>query len=107
MICCRSHKTKMYQDQEELIRHVKNLIDTDNLEGIQSVYAQLAYAGNYNWAYVFQKVYLHACLRQKQEIANYIKDLFQFLPDLDQVAIRQVFHYGNYLLRKKKSSSSS
>ncbi len=55
------------------------------------------------WDYIFQKVYLHACLKGKKEIANWMEtEVFSQLPVIQQVAIRQVFAYGHILLKKIK-----
>jgi hypothetical protein len=52
-------------------------------------------------SYIFQKVFLHACLKKKPEIANWMKEVcFPYLPEIEQIAVRQCFSYGNFLLKK-------
>ncbi len=52
-------------------------------------------------SYIFQKVYIHACLKQRHDIAKYLQEeCFHLLPQIEQIAIRQVFSYGRYLLKK-------
>lgn len=55
------------------------------------------------WDFIFQKVYLHACLKGKRDVANWMEtEVFGALPVIQQVAIRQVFAYGHVLLKKAK-----
>ncbi len=52
-------------------------------------------------SYVFQKVYLHACLKKRKEIAEWlVNECFSHLNFFEQSSIRQVFAYGRYLLSK-------
>ena len=51
--------------------------------------------------YVFQKVYLHACLRKRKDMAEWLQtECFSRLQFFEQSSIRQVFAYGNHLLKK-------
>ena len=52
-------------------------------------------------SYIFQKVFLHACLKKKPEIANWMREVcFPLMPEIEQISIRQCFSYGNFLLKK-------
>jgi hypothetical protein len=53
--------------------------------------------------YVFQQVYIHACLKQRPELAQWLKDnVYElYLDDIQKIGIRQTFSYGKYLLNKK------
>ena len=53
-----------------------------------------------DWPNLFQKVYLHACLKKQKEIAEWIVGLFSMFDPITQIAYRQVFFYGRYLLAK-------
>ena len=53
------------------------------------------------WEYLYQQVYLHACLKKKPEMAQWLTDLFPSVFDeVQQIALRQMFAYGRYLLNK-------
>ncbi len=82
---------------------LKQMVERENLVGLQE-YFQLALVGELDseaeWDYLFQKVYLHACLKKKIVIAEWLeKEVFPQLPPIQAMAIRQVFPYGKYLLK--------
>jgi hypothetical protein len=52
------------------------------------------------WDYIYQKVYLHACLRKQKHIVDWLLELYKELSVIEQIAIRQIFPYGRYLLAK-------
>ena len=55
-----------------------------------------------DWA--FQKLYLHACLKGRKEIAEWLEtSVFPTMDPIAQIALRQGFAYGRYLLRKAKA----
>lgn len=87
------------------IHDLKNLIAINNLDGIKHYINELLINDGEQLmdpAYIFQKVYLHACLLKRHEIAEYLeKECFPLLPPLQQIAIRQCFPYGRVLLSKK------
>jgi hypothetical protein len=90
------------------IQDLKTLIALNNLEGVKHYINELLLNDDCNGeelmdpAYIFQKVYLHACLLKRHEIATYLeKECFPLLPEIQQIAIRQCFSYGRVLLAKK------
>jgi hypothetical protein len=87
------------------IQDLKELIQKNNLEAVKEYIGELLVddgAHLMDPAYIFQKVYLHACLLKRNEIATYLREeCFQMLPAMQQIAIRQCFPYGRVLLAKK------
>jgi hypothetical protein len=81
------------------LRDCKELIERDNLEALQELYDDMQ-DENYPWEYIYQKLYLHACLKKKQRIVEWMKPLFHQFDPIQQIGIRQMFSYGNYLLAK-------
>jgi hypothetical protein len=58
-----------------------------------------------DWAYIFQKVYLHSCLRGRTEMALWLAaNVYPQMDGIQQIALRHVFPYGRYLLAKYESS---
>jgi hypothetical protein len=54
-----------------------------------------------DWPYIFQKVYLHACLKGRHEAAAWMQNvLFKTLDPIQQIALRQIFPYGRVLLAR-------
>lgn len=77
----------------------KTLIEKDNLEGLQEFYSESAHE-NYAWEYVYQKLYLHACLKKKHRIVAWLNQMFEQFDPIQKIALRQMFSYGKYLLAK-------
>jgi len=91
----------------QILEDCKDFIETDQLEELQSYL--------YQWIqmkdtikdyrlpieYLYQQIYLHACLKKKPVIAEWLKSIFTILfDDVQQIGLRQMFSYGNYLLNK-------
>ena len=77
----------------------KTLIEKDNLEGLQEVFEENK-DENYAWEFIYQKLYLHACLKKKSRIVEWMNGLFPMFDPIQQIALRQMFSYGRYLLAK-------
>jgi hypothetical protein len=84
---------------EAFIKHCKTLIEEDNLEELMTVYEENQ-TEIWPWEYIYQKLYLHACLKKKADIAEHMKGLFPKFDPIQQIALRQMFSYGKYLLAK-------
>jgi hypothetical protein len=84
---------------EDLLKHCKTLIEEDNLEELQTV-IQDHWEEKFPWEYLYQKLYLHACLKKKHRIVEWMKTLYQLLDPIQQIGLRQMFSYGKYLLAK-------
>lgn len=83
-----------------LIQEIKQKIDLDDFEGCKEFYNNLNFDEYIPWDYVFQKVYLHACLKKKLNFKVWFESLFSQFNPMQQIAIRQTFNYGNYLFSK-------
>lgn len=87
----------------QIITELKNLVANSNLPSFQ-IYLQYIYEtekdSDFDMSFVFQKVYLYACLKKKKDIADWMENIaFTYLSPIQQIAIRQLFSYGHYLLR--------
>jgi len=84
---------------DSFLKDCKRMIEKDNLEGLQEYYTE------YNdepfpWDYIYQKLYLHACLKKKPRIVEWLDGLYVMFDPIQQIALRQMFSYGRYLLAK-------
>ncbi len=88
---------------DEVVSTFKRYIDVGSLDTCQ-VYLQelLETYEDVPWDYIFQKVYLHACLKKQKQIVDWLMFVFNDLPPIQQIAVRQVFSYGKYLLERKQ-----
>ena len=84
---------------EAFIKHCKTLIEEDNLEELQNIFMENI-EEKFAWEYVYQKLYLHSCLKKKPEIVKWMHGLFPMFDPIQQIALRQMFSYGKYLLAK-------
>jgi|UniRef100_A0A6C0HEQ6 hypothetical protein len=85
---------------DDIIRICKHYIETDSFDSLKEYIFSL-FNENQDWPYLFQKVYLHACLKQKEQIAKWLQnDIFPSMDAIQQIALRQIFPYGKYLLSK-------
>lgn len=87
----------------QIIRFGKQLVETNNLDGLKEYVAELQEdaEANMDWPLLFQKVYLHACLKGATPIAEWMKDtLYPIMDPIQQIALRQVFPYGRHLLQR-------
>lgn len=88
---------------EVFIRECKIYVNEGNLEALQECYTEMQnndLGYNLNWEYIFHRIYLHACLRKKQNIVDWLTAMFLTLDPVSQLGLRQIFPYGRYLLAK-------
>jgi hypothetical protein len=86
-----------------LVLECKSFINEGNLIGLQEYYSNIQNADfgyDPNWQYIYSQIYLHACLKKKQEIADWLVEIFLIFDPVSQIALRQIFPYGRYLLAK-------
>jgi hypothetical protein len=88
-----------------IIAEAKQYINDGNLEELQSQVCRLIDSTELprepDWSFIFQKVYLHACLKGKQPIADWLqKAMYPIMDPIQQIALRQIFSYGRHLLSK-------
>ena len=88
---------------DELIREIKPMIDVGNLDALQILweeYQECSDEQGIAWDYVFQTVYLHAALKKQHAICEWLDSVFLTFNPMTQIAMRQMFSYARYLLRK-------
>jgi hypothetical protein len=91
----------------EILETVKDYIEHDQLEEIQTYFQQLFVNPIHDyrlpWEYLFQQCYLHACLKQKRRIVEWFETtVYNHFNEVTRIALRQSFAYGHYLLNKKQ-----
>jgi hypothetical protein len=89
--------------EKALLHECKEYINANKFEEFKEYYKILMeseFETQPDWANLYQKVYLHACLKKRKEIADWLETLFTQFPPITQIAYRQLFFYGHVLLRK-------
>jgi len=86
---------------DEIISFFKKYINDGSLEACQNYLQMLRDTyEDVPWDYIFQKVYIHACLKKQKLIVDWLMLVFTELPPIQQIAIRQIFSYGRTLLAR-------
>jgi hypothetical protein len=89
---------------DEIIRRCKQYIDEKNTSALQVFYDEipdLYDIEKLDWPMIFHRVYLHACLRGNELLATWMKaELYPKMDPIQQIALRQIFPYGNHLLHR-------
>ena len=87
-----------------ILAEVKPYIERGVLSDVQHLWRDLQqyeYEQHPDWIYLFQKIYIHACLKKHVAIAEWLKKtIYPQMDPVHQIALRPVFPYGRYLLRK-------
>lgn len=88
----------------DIIRQGKACIEQDTLEDFAWFVSSL-YTANFcpapTWSFIVQKLYIHACLKKKADIAKYIEDLVgAYQARLWYPGWKDTMAYGKSLLAK-------
>ena len=88
---------------QQVIGEAKHFIEIYDLNSLQSMWEELQVSEPPEYMDIptlFQKIYLHACLHKRHAIAAWLQDtVYPALDPIAQIALRQVFSYGRFLLR--------
>ena len=88
---------------DDIIGDVKRLIERGDLDSLQSYYSDLLEtydATTIDFPYLFRHIYVHACLKKQTHIVNWLKELYETMDPIIKIALRQIFAYGDYLMKK-------
>jgi hypothetical protein len=89
--------------EDEILSELKPVIAEGNLTELQQLweeYQETDFGRDIAWDYVFQKSYLHAALKKKKDICDWLDTLFVTFNEMTKIALRQLFPYARYLLTK-------
>ena len=91
-------------NNDDIVKRFKSFVETEDLSGAEGfligVMSDSNEASTIAWDHVYQKVYLHACLKKRRRFADWMISLFEMLEPIEKIALRQTFAYGKYLLNK-------
>jgi len=87
--------------QDSYIHSLSKLIFEDNLVDFIDLTSELYNESSFDIAYVFQKVYLYACINKKIRFVEWLEKVgYTYLTPIQSISIRHLFKYGNFLLKK-------
>jgi len=84
----------------KIAKEAKKYITADDFDGLKSFYEDIKDIPQTDWEYIFKECYLHACLKKRQSIVDWLKKLFDTFNPISKIGLRQIFSYGKYLLLK-------
>jgi hypothetical protein len=85
---------------KDIVREMKDLVVLDNLEGLKDYVYEIQPLVDLPWDVVYKDVYLHACLKKKPLIVNWLLEVYETMDPITKIALKQLFPYGRYLLNK-------
>ena len=95
----------MSSTDKTILEETKHYITKGDLNGLKDMWCSLQeyeFEQQPDWINIFQKIYLRACVKKHIDIANWLQHtIFPQFDPIQQIALRQVFSYGRYLLNKK------
>jgi hypothetical protein len=87
----------------QLLRDIKEVVERGSLDTLQTFYAYLQKAHedeDIDWPYILQKTYLHACLKKRKDMVDWLATLFEMLDPINKIAYRHTLNYGKFLVNK-------
>ena len=86
---------------DDLIHVFKEYINKKDVDGFKSYLFEIQETyESLSWDYMFQKVYIHACLKKYQPVVDVLTEKYEELEPIHKIALRQIFAYGKYLLKR-------
>ncbi len=83
---------------------LKVMIERGDLPALQTYFQEIQTGESETpteWDFLFQKLYLHACLKHRLPIVEWMRtEVFSALPPIQQIAVRHCLAYGKYLLSR-------
>ena len=105
----------MSEDTQTLLADLKRLVEAhvtaaSPLSTFQTYVSDIfeMQLADVDYGYLFQKTYLHACLKGAEDIAVWLQTVgFSALDPIQQIFLRQVFAYGGVILRLAKARDAA
>jgi hypothetical protein len=86
----------------DIVREIKYLINLDKLDALQMLYQDLQEQHSnkeykYNFEYLWQTAYIHACLKKRIKIKDWLFHLYESMDDIQKIALKPNLIYGKYV----------
>ena len=83
----------------DFVRELKGMVERNNIEGLQEQLDAYKHMHDIPWDSLFKDVYLHACWKKKPDVIKWLEELYETMPPIQKIALRQTFAYGRHLLK--------
>ena len=93
-------------NNEKIINEFKYYIDNQNYNSIYELYTDITTSYDLtkeyrcNYEYIFQKVYLYACIKGETEVINFMKSIYDNFGIVEKIALKPTIIYGKYITKK-------
>jgi hypothetical protein len=95
---------------DQIIAECKQFIEKGDTEAFQIRVKEMLdteYPREPDYPYIFHRVYLHACLKGRGEMASWLHTVvYPQMDPIQQIGLRQIFPYGRTLIQKAASKNS-
>jgi hypothetical protein len=89
---------------DELLKSGKKSVEDNDIDQLKAYLTDVKDYKDFDWPTMFKTLYLHACLKGRHEIAIWLQDdVFPTMDPIQKIALRQIFSYGQHLLKKHKT----
>ena len=86
---------------EDVVHIFKEYINNNDIDGFKNFIEEVSESDEpIEWDYIFQKVYIHACLKKNKSFTEFLMTKFTEMAPEHQIIARQVFAYGRYLMER-------
>jgi hypothetical protein len=90
--------------QDRIIETFKYYIDHEKYDEIQKYYEEIVENKDdaeyrLNYEYIFQKVFLYACLKKKMDVVEFMNKIYLTFDIVEQIALKPTLIYGKYIIK--------
>jgi hypothetical protein len=90
--------------EDQIIFEIKQYINDGDLASIKKNWENYEMSTvSVAWDFVFQKIYIHACIRNQKHIIDWLDILFMQFDPITKIALRQMFAYSKYVRNDLKN----
>jgi uncharacterized protein YktB (UPF0637 family) len=94
-------------ETNNIIKECKKIIENENLQKLKEYYNtldkhEIFISNTIPYEYIFQKLFIHACNYGNKEIIEWLIEKYYEMDNIRKIALRQLFFYGKYILKKNK-----
>ena len=91
--------------EQSIVNDVKKIIERGSIEEMKefwlSITTEYEFDQPIDFPWIMQKVFIHACLHGKKDIAEWLRSIFDGMDEISKIAYKHTINYGDALLRKK------
>ena len=88
---------------DKIIREAKYHIENKQYDSLQNLYTDLMRITSKeyrpNFEYIFQKIYLYACIKGDKEVIEWMKKIYDTFGDVEKIALKPTLIYGKYIFK--------